>query len=418
MKNSHQTASPLFLSAKKGFEEIFGRAADVQSFAPGRAEIIGNHTDYNMGYALAAALERGIICAAGCKASAAGAASVRVYSTNFANDKVIDFEASDRVEPSSVRGHWSNYIRGVTQYLVEHGAKLGSVDLFITSDLPLSGGVASSAALQIACMLALAHCCGFIFPGPLELALACQEVENKYVQSPCGILDQGTIAFGKARHLVLFDFLPQAKLPVGSVRTIDSELLGDENCFVIALDPGVKRQLSSSGYPARRKSCEDSLLPLGHLLGRQLSSLRDVSSEEFEGVVRKLSTNNPEIARRVQHIVTENDRVLAAVKAMRAGDSIRFGELLTESGISALDFYDLAENTPELRLLVETGRNINGVLGFRNMGGGFSANTIGYVRRAALESFKSELQSAYSKQFSGKLQFLEFTPSPGASLIS
>ena len=404
-------------AALRGFEQVYSRPAKIGAFAPGRAEIIGNHTDYNHGFALAAAIECGIACAAAIRPENNGAAAVRVFSADFSTDGIISFNICDQIEPHKHPSHWSNYIRGVAQHLVQNGATLRSTDLFLASDLPLSGGVASSAALEIVIMLALCGCNKISIPDTLELALACQQIENKYMHSPCGILDQATITFGKTAHFVLFDFQPQAHLPVASVRTISSNLLGDAVCFVIVLDPDVKRQLGSSGYPARRKACEQSLPILGNLLGRQLTSLRAVGAEELAAIAVKLRAIDPIIERRVQHVVLENARVLASVEALRIGDTRNFGSILTQSGRSALELYELAENTPELSNLVETGRELNGVLGFRNMGGGFSANALALVQRDSLDDFKQQLSSAYSKNFSSKLQFIDFTPADGAQTI-
>ena len=417
MSPSDNTANQLANVAARGFEQVFGYAPNVSAFAPGRAEIIGNHTDYNHGFALAAALECGIKCAAATPKTPQAQPILQVYSSNFSSDGIISFNICDQIGPAHT-GHWSNYIRGVAQHLVQQGAKLGSVDMYLASDLPLSGGVASSAALEIVSMQAICTSCAITIPDPLELALVCQQIENNYVNSPCGILDQGTIAFGKANHFVWFDFQPQAGLPVTSVRTIDSTLLGDDVCFVIVLDPEVKRQLGSSGYPARRRACEKSLPILSGLLGRQLNSLRAVRADEFSSIAAKLYAIDALIARRVQHIVSENERVVAAIKALRVGDTKRFGELLTESGRSALELYDLDEDTPELELLVKTGRELDGVLGFRNMGGGFSANALALIKRQLLDGFKHQLSAAYAQKFPGNLKYLEFTPASGARVCA
>ena len=404
-------------AALKGFEQVFKRPAKICAFAPGRAEIIGNHTDYNNGFALAAALACGIGCAAAVNSESVDAApQVRVYSSNFSSDGIVSFKICDQIAPAENASHWSNYIRGVAQHMAQNGAKLKSVDLFLASDLPLSGGVASSAALEIVSMLAICSANDLSIPDPLELALACQQVENTYMHSPCGILDQGTITFGREQHFVLFDFQPQAHLPFTSVRTISSSLLGEDVCFVIVLDPTVKRQLGSSGYPARRRACEQSLPILGNLLGRQLTSLRQVSANELSGVAAKLRAHDPTIERRVQHVVSENERVLASVEALRTGNANYFGSILTQSGHSALELYELDEDTPELTKLVQTGRSLDGVLGFRNMGGGFSANALALVQRSALDKFKQQLSSDYSQSFKGQLQFIEFTPSNGAQV--
>jgi galactokinase len=181
----------------------------------------------------------------------------------------------------------------------------------------------------------------------------------------------------------------------------------------VVVDKEIKRNLGSSGYPARRAMCEQSLPILSKLLGKSVSSLRDISMSEFESCRKELEKRDPIMRKRVEHIVYENRRVIDACEALKVNDLQRFGKILTGSGKSALELYDLDEQTPELTNLVTKGRVLKGVLGMRNMGGGFSAIALALVENAFLNQFKKDLSIAYQ----GDLEFISFEPSEGASVV-
>ncbi len=374
---------------KTKFKEYFGVAATVVVNSPGRAEIIGNHTDYNLGFALGCAINQSTL------ALFAPTDDGRIEAISTLEKEPLSFDPENISRDEKVK--WGNYIKAVTAKLKPGiGAKV-----MLDTNFPTSGGLSSSAALELAVAFGLLTLAGQKIDRE-AVAWLCKEAENSdLVQSPCGFLDQGTIAFAQKDKLVLLDFQPPIKIK------LIPALLG-ENSFVVAVDRTVKRLLGESGYPARRKSCEAACKTL------KINSLRELGIKDFES---RKSQLDPVSRKRAEHIVYENQRVLDAVEALENKDMVKFGRLLTESGRSALDLYDLAENTPELRFLVETGRDLSGVLGIRNMGGGFSATVLALVKTGSLPVFEQKLQSAYSQKFPGRLEFIQFSPGEGTEVI-
>lgn len=364
---------------KSKFTQIYGGEAEVVVNSPGRAEIIGNHTDYNLGYALGCAINQ----------STLGLFAKR-------NDQQVIFRSTN----SALAGE--KYCRAVVAELKSNSYNLTGADILVDTNFSTSGGLSSSAALELCLAYGLLALSGFQ-PDPAKIAPLCQQAENSdLVQSPCGFLDQAVIAFSQAKQTVLLDFLPPVK-----PQLVKAGLPGC--ALVVAMDKSVKRVLGESGYPARRKSCELAAKTLG------VASLREISSADFETKKGQLD----EVTRnRAEHIVYENQRVLDAVAALENNNIVKFGQLLNQSGKSALDLYDLAENTPELRLLMESAQTLDGVLGARNMGGGFSAIILALVKNDHLPQFKQNLQAKYSAKFSGRLEFVPFTPADGVKVLN
>ena len=396
--------------AKKRFQTIYRETPSVISRAPGRAEILGCHTDYNNGFALAAGISRSII----------GLFSKRTDDTihicsNAFPGKAIVFPLTDFVRDE--KNKWTNYARAVVRELINAKLVTGGANILIDSTVPKSGGVSSSAALELAIaygLLALNQ----KKIAPLTVAALCRKAENSdLVKSPCGFLDQGTVSMAKSEKMVLFDFLPKGDSPVSKVTTIATQLAKDDVSFVIPVDLTLERQLGESGYVARRKMCEDSLPFWETVLKRKIKSLRDVKKSDFLKFRDTLQTKNPEMRKRVEHIIFENDRVLSAVKALQKGDTFTFGRLLTEAGESSLALYELDENTPQLTFLVTFGRTIPGVVGMRNMGGGFSAIALALVQNTKMKSFQDALSKEYKKKFHRTLEFIKFSPSEGAEIL-
>ncbi len=391
---------------KTKFKEYFGIEATVAVNSPGRAEIIGNHTDYNLGYALGCAINQSTL------ALFAPAPDGRIEVISNLEKEPLSFDPENISRDEKVK--WGNYIKAVVAGLQKTGVKIKGAKILLDTDFPTSGGLSSSAALELAVAFGLLTLAGQKIDRE-AVAWLCKEAENSdLVQSPCGFLDQGTIAFSQKDKLVLLDFQPARNAtqsvaggPPAKIKLIPA-LLG-ESSFVVAVDRTVKRLLGESGYPARRKSCEAACKTL------KINSLRSLSIKDFE---RKKALLDPVTRKRAEHIVYENQRVLDAVKALENKDMVKFGKLLTESGQSALDLYDLAENTPELRFLVETGKDLPGVLGMRNMGGGFSATVLALVKTGSLPVFEQKLSSSYSQKFPGKLEFIQFSPGEGTRVIA
>ncbi len=392
------------------FFSVFHTKPEVISRAPGRAEILGCHTDYNFGFALAAGISRSTLGFLSKRADK----KIRVASTSYPGDPV-EFSLTNLFRDEKIT--WGNYIRAVVREVLRSGYHIGGANILIDSTVPKSGGVSSSAALELAVAFGLLA----LYKQPIDLtkvALACKTAENSdLVKSPCGFLDQGASAFAKEGAMVLFDFLPKGDSPVSDVRAVDAKLNPGKVSFVIPVDLTLERQLGETGYVARRKMCEDSLPFWTKVLHKNVTSLRDVSLSDFVKFRSVLEKKNSVMRKRVEHIIYENDRVLRAIPVLKNGDVEAFGRLLNESGISGLELYGLDENTPQLTFLVTYGRTLPGVLGMRNMGGGFSAIALALVRKQAMKSFQKSLSLAYKKKFHRTLTYIEFSLTQGAEIL-
>jgi len=392
------------------FKKLFGTKPSVISRAPGRAEILGCHTDYNYGFALAAGISRSTL------AFFAKRNDKKIsVSSNAFDGTPIQFSLK-HIEKDTTNS-WTNYVRAVIRELNNTHVLPGGADILIDSNVPKSGGVSSSAALE----LAIAYGMLALYNHPIaqtKIASLCKVAENSdLVKSPCGFLDQGTVAFAQSGKMVFFDFLPKGDAPVSRVETVIANFNNNDVSFVIPVDLTLERQLGESGYVQRRRMCEESLPFWQNVLKKPVRSLRDVTTKDFVAHRDTLEKKNPVMRKRVEHIIYENDRVLKAIPALAAGDIKTFGNLLTQSGISGLELYGLDENTPQLTFLVTHGRILPGVLGMRNMGGGFSAIALALVKKSAMKEFQSKLQASYKKKFGRTLEFIEFSLTQGAEIL-
>jgi galactokinase len=294
-----------------------------------------------------------------------------------------------------------DYVEGVAQALESRGLKLSGADLLIDSDVPAGAGLSSSAALEISVGLALARVSEQEVDG-VTLALAGQQAEHTYVGTLCGIMDQFVAALARERHALLID-----------CRSLEAEsvpLDTTEAAFVIA-DTRVKHELSSSEYNVRRAECARGVeLLQEHLPG--ITQLRDVSVADFHQHADVLP--DP-ILRRCRHIVTENERTLAAARALGTGDLAEMGRLMYESHYSLRDDYEVS--SPELDVLVELARGLPGVLGARMTGGGFGGSTVSLVRREALEEFERALSEGYERATGTRPAILVSEAGAGAAEI-
>ena len=392
------------------FKQIFHLQPYVTSRAPGRAEIIGNHTDYNHGFALGAAISQSTYTAV----SHRNDDQIALYSANF-DQKIHTFPISDIDKKQT--NHWTNYVKAVVCELSRKIPYKKGFNMYIRSDVPSLGGVSSSAALELSIGLSLQKLYK-IDLSMLELAALCQKAENgPLVNSPCGFLDQAACALSKKNRLLFLDFFPKNGLLISEYKYVPIDLSKHDASFLIVVDKKIKRNLGESGYPARRQQCEQSLPLLSNLTGRKIASLRDISIAEFKLYKNKLEKADTKMRMRVEHITYENQRVLDAVKALKYGDINLFGKLLTASGKSALELYELDEKTPELTYLLSQASQIEGVIGARNMGGGFSANILVLLKNSHLDSFSAKLSTMYMKKYYNKLDFISFQPAQGASII-
>jgi galactokinase len=347
--------------------------------APGRVNLIGDHTDYNEGFVLPVAIDLSCIV----RATPNGDGVVRLRSEDV--DGEIALAADGSTEPEDVEEIWGRYAAGVVGTLAERGRPPTGIDGVITSTIPLGAGLSSSAALEVALALALNDAAGFELP-LVELALACQEAEQVATGVPCGIMDQLTSLAGRHNHALLIDCRSL------DVRTIPLP----PRLAVLIVHSGVSRGLVDSEYAERRESCE----AIAALLG--LQSLRDATPEQV--------ADEP----RARHVVSENTRVLAAAGALERGDVAALGPLLNESHTSLRDDFDVS--IPELDALVECLRDA-GAIGARLTGAGFGGCVVGLSNRDDADRIVETAAGRYWAQTGRQPRAFVFRAVDGAGRI-
>ena len=353
------------------FRRAFGR--EPQLFrAPGRVNLIGEHTDYNDGFVLPAALDLATYAAVTPRADR----RLRVRSLLMAETAEFDL---GELQPRP-RKDWSDYVRGVAIMLAGAGRRVAGADVMIWSDVPLGAGLSSSAALEVAVGYALLSAAGE--PIQLtELALACQRAENEFVGMRCGIMDQFIACRGAEGMALLLD-----------CRSLDWSLVPiDRRARLVVCNSMVRHAHAAGEYNQRRRDCERGVVLLSAALPG-IRALRDVGLAQLEGQAGLLP---PTIYRRCRHVVTENSRTLDAAAALRAGDLGRFGRLMGESHASLRDDYEVS--CREIDALVEIAAGLPGVFGTRMTGGGFGGCTISLVDAGAVGSFTQSVTDAYRK---------------------
>lgn len=376
--------------ARAGFEAVFGRAPDGLWSAPGRVNLIGEHTDYNEGFVLPFAIDRRTLVALGVRDDR----RVRVAST-FADELAeIDLDA---LAPESLDG-WSAYPLGVAWALGEHGADLSAVpgvDLFIDSDVPVGAGLSSSAAIESAVAMALNDSWRLGLDRP-TLARVGQRAENVAVGAPTGIMDQSASLLGAADHAVFLD-----------CRSLVSELvplgLAEAGLAILVIDTGVKHAHATGGYGERRAACERGAAALG------ASSLRDLTVDDLPRARQLLDDVT---FRRVRHVITENQRVLDTVEVLRESGAAAIGGLLDASHRSMRDDFEIS--VPELDLAVETAVAA-GAIGARMTGGGFGGSAIALVRVDDLSRIQVAVDNAFGEHAYGQPDTFVVTASDGAT---
>lgn len=360
------------IQLQEEFRTRFGTPAAVYR-APGRVNLIGEHTDYNDGFVLPAAIEFYCWVAAAPRSDK----KLVIHSENF-NETV---EA--RLDSISAAGknHWANYPLGVADKLQAAGKRLKGANLLISGEVPLGAGLSSSAAIEVSVGFALLHQSGCTVSRN-ELAQLCQRAENEFVGARCGIMDQFIACHGKASFALLLDCrtldFQEARLPAGVQLVICNTM--------------VKHELASGEYNRRRAECEEGVRALRMILP-QIRALRDVTIVQLEN---HCSLLNPTVYSRCRHVVTENSRTLEAIRALSTGNLSAFGRLMRESHRSLRNDYEVS--CQELDLMVEIACAQPGVIGARMTGGGFGGCTINFVESTALEAFKQNVPAKYLAQ--------------------
>lgn len=358
---------------REDFANIFGETAELYGSAPGRVEVLGNHTDYNDGFALAAAIDRSIAVVG----RPIPGDTARIYSLTF---KAGSSFPVDNPEPGSGE-HWLNYLMGVVWRLRKIGHRVGAFEAVVAGDVPLGAGLSSSAAMEMAMGNFLKAMAGFEM-APMDMALNCRAAENDFVGVQCGILDQWTSAMGRAGKLLLLDCRKHEVLVYVP--------LPDHLALVIA-DTAAPHTLLAGDYNRRRESClRAARICAENLTGKKVTHLRDISMAEFESCQAAMSDED---FRRARHVVGENARTLAGEKALAAGDAAALGRLFTESHDSSRENFE--NSGPELDAMVAAAAGLPGWYGSRLTGGGFGGATVNLVEATAAAGFGAELKRRY-----------------------
>lgn len=355
------------------------------AFAPGRVELLGNHTDYNEGYVLSAAIDRGVTMHGDHTANGL----IHLRSNTVERSVSVPLGNFERQAGET----WANYPLGVVRSLADAGYAVGSFSAEISSDVPTGAGLSSSAALEVATATLLAKIFDFDL-APMEKAKLCRRAENDFVGVNCGLLDQVSSVFGRRDHIIFLDCRRE---------TVETIPFSPDLCLLV-INSGVEHRLIGGEYNERRASCFAAAERLGE------AALRDVTSAQLDRAKDKLPAL---LWRRAAHIVGENERVRAGIDLLRNHDSEAFGELMFTSHESSRTFFE--NSTPELDLLVALARPLPGVLGSRLTGGGFGGSTVSLVQRSASAEIGENIRQAYHNQTGHHAEVLQCAPGNGAS---
>lgn len=377
---------------RREFHERF--SAEPRFFqAPGRVNLIGEHTDYNEGFVMPFAIDRRTIVAG----SRRDDSLINVIARDLDESATIDLRA-DAVRR---RGSWIDYVEGTARSLADHFHPIHGADLMITSTVPIGAGLSSSAAIEISVGLALLSLSHLTIDRK-ELAFAGQKAEHEFVGTRSGIMDQFTAVFGRRGNAMLLDCrsLGIEYIPISS-----------EDAELVVIDTKVKHNLATSEYNTRREECETGVEKLRAKLPR-IDSLRDVTEKDLQEYGNTLPDT---VLRRCRHVISENDRTLAAAKAFRARDLAEAGKLMNESHRSLRDDYEVS--CAELDFLVETAYRVDGVYGSRMTGGGFGGSTVTLVKKSSVEELTAVSRREFGAKFGYEPDVYIFRAADGAGEI-
>ena len=376
------------------FTKAFGRNPRWLAAAPGRVNVIGEHTDYNDGFVLPMAIDRYTVVAAAPATN--GATQVCLRST--AGDGAVSLDLGQPVKPAP-KGAWSNYPVGVIAGFLARGAKLGGFDALVHSTVPLGGGLSSSAALEVATATLLEAITGQKLD-PVEKALLCQKAEHDYAGMPCGIMDQFISVMGKENHLLLLD-----------CRSRKPELvpMTDPTMALVIVNTNVKHELTGGEYAKRRAQCEQAARTLG------VPSLRDATADMLERARGKMEGG---VFRRARHVISEIERTLHAAEGVRASNWPTVGQLMYASHASLRDDYEVS--CAELDAVVEIAQALGpkgGVSGCRMTGGGFGGCAVALVQAAKVDAISGHLAAEYERRTKIKPTLFVSRPAGGATVL-
>jgi len=378
--------------AARLFEKIYGHAACLAATAPGRVNLIGEHTDYNDGFVLPMAIERQTLLLG----EPTDDQEVNLHS--LTTGETATFTLRGGVQPGEPV--WSNYVRGVVAGFQELKVPLTGFNAVIDSDVPFGGGLSSSAALEVSAATFLAAMTGHRLE-PVQKALLCQKAEHAFAGVPCGIMDQFVSVLGRKDHLLLLD-----------CRSRSTELvpMTDPSVAVLVINTNVRHKHADGEYAQRRAQCEAAAQLL------KAKALRDVSVSQLKLAQDKLE---PVIFRRARHVITENNRTLQAARTLRAGNWTALGKLMYASHYSLRDDYQVS--CKELDAVVEIAEGIGvpgGVLGCRMTGGGFGGCAVALVKAREAERVSRRFMDGYERKLQNIATTFATRPARGARALT
>ena len=362
--------------------------------APGRVNLIGEHTDYNEGFVLPMAIEKEIIMLGQLRKDREARVFDLVYNVeiDFSLDKLISLR----------KNIWANYLMGVMDEIQKAGYLLQGANLIFTSNIPQRAGLSSSAALEVVTALTLAKL-NLLEIKPVEMAHLCRRAENNFVGVACGIMDQYVSCLGQKNYALFIDCRSNDYEPVP---------FKDPDYQVLICNSKIQRGLANSKYNIRREECKIATEFFKHKLKREILALRDITIDEYIKYQGQLSEV---IARRARHVISENYRVQAGVKALREGNFSTFGQLMIESHQSLKDDYEVS--CAELDLLVDLALKQEGVLGARMTGAGFGGCTVNLIEKNYIDAFKKNIKNEYKKITGINPDIYITLPAEGAKVI-
>ncbi len=370
------------------FKEQFNRDPQVLAEAPGRVNLLGEHTDYNDGFVFPAAIDRSMKILA----SSRDDNDVRVYSADFSQLSSFSLSSIEACRSET----WSNYLRGVADQLIKNGFSIRGGDFLISGNVPVGAGLSSSAAYEVAAGAAFREMYELKMDN-IQLALLSQAAERQFVGVQCGIMDQFVSANAKAATALFLDCrdLTYQNIPLKT------------NVSIIVCDSDVQRALNNSAYNNRRTECEKA----AKILNEKFPGARALRDIPLQGVEENKAKLGETLYKRAHHVVSENERVLMGIDILRKGDMHTFGNLLFESHSSLKNSFEVS--CPELDLLVELASGCSGILGSRMTGAGFGGCTVSLVESGHAENFKTTVQPEYDRRTGKNSRIYECMPSSG-----
>ncbi|NIY91346.1 galactokinase [Vibrio diazotrophicus] len=380
----------LINSVETAFEEVLGYKASHLIQAPGRVNLIGEHTDYNDGFVLPCAINYQTVVAASPRSDS----KVKVVAVDYGN-AVDEFDLTQPIEFIENK-MWANYIRGVVKYLMERGYSFNGADIAVSGNVPQGAGLSSSAALEVV----IGQTFKELYSLPIsqaEIALNGQQAENQFVGCNCGIMDQLISAEGQANSALLID-----------CRSLETKAVSmPEDMAVVIINSNKQRGLVDSEYNTRRQQCEEAAKIFG------VKALRDVSIEMFNDKIEQL---DPVVAKRARHVITENERTLQAADALSVGDLKRMGELMEQSHASMRDDFEIT--VKEIDALVDIVKDVIGEQGgVRMTGGGFGGCIVALVPPSLVDDIEKAVEERYPQQSGLTATFYVCQAKAGAGLI-